>query len=428
MDNRVLLQVAFSVVFSISILAQPADTIKLSLEKAEKQFVDSNLLLIAAKYNIDEKAALTAQAKIWDLPNITFTHGAYQTITKKWFSGQNSGSIDHLGEMSVQVQQLIQIVGKRSNLVKMAEVNNQIATYQFYDVLRNLKYQLHQDFYDLYFKQKSLEVFRLEISMLDDIVPKYEKLYTDGDVSMRDVLRIKSLLLSLKSEQLELIKDINETQAELRVLLKLKTNSYLIPTDKFDPDTVYVNHLTIAALIDTALINRPDLLAVNSSINLGKYDLKYQKSLAIPNIQLIAGWDMNASYIHNYNYAGIAIDLPLWNKNKGNIRAASARFSESNAEYENFSKTVENEVISRVMEAQQTNKVYLGFNHKFLREFNTLVQGANESFSKHEINLLEFIDLYETFKESEVQNNTLQFNCLMGKENINYCVGKEIFK
>ena len=54
--------------------------------------------------------------------------------------------------------------------------------------------------------------------------------------------------------------------------------------------------------------------------------------------------------------------------------------------------------------------------------------GANESFSKHEINLMEFIDLYEAYIESEVQNSNLQYNCLMGKENINYSVGKDIFK
>lgn len=411
----------FCVLTSVATNAQ-TDTLRLTLAQTEKQFLDSNLLLLSAKYAIDEKTALVTQAKIWDLPNLTVQHGAYQTQTRKWFPFDNSG------ETSMQVQQLILIAGKRSNQVKMALENKNIATSQFYDLLRSLKYQLRSDFYDIHFKSQTLKTYELELQMLGDVASKYEKLFADGIVSMKDVIRIKSLILTLQGEQFDLKKNLASLQAELSVFLKLPANKYIEPTGEFEPDTTYTSKINFSQLVDSAMNCRPDLMVASSLTSFSKYDIKYQKALSVPDIQLIAGWDQNASYILNYNYAGIAIDLPFWNRNKGNIRAAQSRYEQNQLQLQNMGLTIRREISNNVQKALETNTIYLKFNHTYLNEFSKLMEGANESFIKREINLLEFIDLYETFKESESQYNNLLFNCLMAKEDINYTVGKEIIK
>ena len=51
-------------------LAQPAmDTLRLPLQSAEKMFLDSNLQLLAQRYNIDANQALVIQARLWPNPN-----------------------------------------------------------------------------------------------------------------------------------------------------------------------------------------------------------------------------------------------------------------------------------------------------------------------------------------------------------------------
>src|SRR5258708_19671931 len=51
------------------------DTLRLTLPQAEKAFLDSNLLLLAQKYNIDAQKALIIQAKLWPNPNLSLGHG-----------------------------------------------------------------------------------------------------------------------------------------------------------------------------------------------------------------------------------------------------------------------------------------------------------------------------------------------------------------
>ncbi|HEV3412296.1 MAG TPA: hypothetical protein VG101_07450, partial [Puia sp.] len=60
----------------ISTFAQPRqDTLPLTLQQAEKIFLDSNFQLLAQRYNIDVQRALILQAKLWPNPNLSIAQG-----------------------------------------------------------------------------------------------------------------------------------------------------------------------------------------------------------------------------------------------------------------------------------------------------------------------------------------------------------------
>lgn len=74
------------------------DTLAYTIAQFEKQFLDSNLQLLAQKYNITENEAYIKQAKIWDQPNMNFEHVLYNP-DKKTFFGTGDSS-----EASAQVK------------------------------------------------------------------------------------------------------------------------------------------------------------------------------------------------------------------------------------------------------------------------------------------------------------------------------------
>ncbi|MFX9127614.1 hypothetical protein ABTN71_19635, partial [Acinetobacter baumannii] len=51
------------------------DTLLLNLTNAEKLFLDSNLYLLAARYNVDAQKALIIQAKLIPNPNFSYARG-----------------------------------------------------------------------------------------------------------------------------------------------------------------------------------------------------------------------------------------------------------------------------------------------------------------------------------------------------------------
>ena len=50
------------------------DTLRVNLFQAEKSFLDSNLQLLAQRYNIDANKALVIQARLWPNPNFSVGH------------------------------------------------------------------------------------------------------------------------------------------------------------------------------------------------------------------------------------------------------------------------------------------------------------------------------------------------------------------
>src|SRR5450432_2111648 len=64
--------------------AQP-DTMRLALPQAEKMFLDSNLQLLAHRYNIDANKALVIQARLWPNPNFSIGHTLYSGSLRQFF-------------------------------------------------------------------------------------------------------------------------------------------------------------------------------------------------------------------------------------------------------------------------------------------------------------------------------------------------------
>jgi hypothetical protein len=61
------------------------DTLKIDLFHAEKMFLDSNLQLLAQRYNIDANEALILQAKLWPNPNFSIGHTLYSAQLHQFF-------------------------------------------------------------------------------------------------------------------------------------------------------------------------------------------------------------------------------------------------------------------------------------------------------------------------------------------------------
>jgi cobalt-zinc-cadmium efflux system outer membrane protein len=129
-----------------------ADTLRINIDSAEKIFLSGNYTLLAQKYNIQSQKALEIQAKLYPNPNLTLFYSLYNSQTKKFFPvGPDSSG----GELTAQLSQLIYLAGKRKKQLKIAETNTRLAEYQFYDLMRTLKYTLRTDFYNIYFLLKN---------------------------------------------------------------------------------------------------------------------------------------------------------------------------------------------------------------------------------------------------------------------------------
>src|ERR1700733_15224069 len=98
------------------VFAQPhQDTLHLALPDAEKMFLDSNLQLLAQRYNIDANKALVIQARLYPNPNFAIGHTLYSGTLHEFFPlGAND-------ETTAGLSQLILLAGKRNKKAKLAQ-------------------------------------------------------------------------------------------------------------------------------------------------------------------------------------------------------------------------------------------------------------------------------------------------------------------
>src|SRR6201995_4265387 len=197
----------------ISAFAQgaPADTLKLTLKQAEDQFLKNNLQLIAQRYNIDNAAAAVITAKIFPNPDFSFNNG---------IAASDVSQGPAYKEQSFAISQLFTTAGKRNKSVQLAKIGVQQAKYQFFDLLRTLKFTLHSDFYAIYFQQQSAKVYSQEIVSLSKTLDLFKSQYQKGNIAEKEVLRIQSQLYSLQAEYNTLQNSIDTVQGEFRLLVK----------------------------------------------------------------------------------------------------------------------------------------------------------------------------------------------------------------
>lgn len=397
-----------------------SDTLQLTLKQADSLFFTRNLSLLAQHYSISENEAGVIQARIWDLPNFTISHNLYNPENNRYFELSSSS------ETTVQLQQLILIGGKRSKLVSLARSNVQAARYQYQDLCRTLKYQLRSAFYDVYFTSCKLKIYDTELPLLQQVVQGYETMYPKGFVSLKDVVRLKALLFSLESDKLSLLRQLNNSEDTLKLMLNERKAGFILPLVSIQCyDSLNIQKLSLSTLLDSASQNRSDLLYFQNQSQYAKVDLSYQKALNVPNPSFIVGWDHNGGFVKNYNYVGLNFDLPVWNRNKGNIKAAEARVQSSNALYDNYQLQVNLQVEQALKRLTETERLYR--NVEFGNDFTSIIRAATDNFMKHQLGLLEFVDLYEAYKASQTSLIQLQNDRIDAIENLSFTVGKPIY-
>jgi outer membrane protein, heavy metal efflux system len=426
MRNKIIVLFLLSSFARHPVLGQmKTDTLPISLPEAEKMFLDSNLLLLAQKYNIDAQRALILQARLWPNPNFSFSRGPLIPVSSPGYPKSN---FFVESENAASLSQLILLAGKRNKQIKLAQANTMLAEYQFFDLLRTLKYTLRTDFFNIYYMEQSARVYDAEIRALQQIVTAFDQQEGKGYIAEKEVVRVKAQLYSFQSEYNDLINQINDTQSELRLILQVKPDVFIDPL----PDSLSIGGLDparypLTMLMDSAYRNRTDLQIARTNTNINKLGYDYQKALAVPDLTLGLSYDEQGSYANNFTSIGVSMDLPVLNRNQGNIKSAKAQIAYSLAQEKSTVATVAENVSRSLQKAFAQDKLLRNIEPKFTADFDRLVNEVLINYQKRNIGLLDFLDFYDSYKQNVLQINSIKYNRVQAFEDLNYYTGTNFF-
>jgi cobalt-zinc-cadmium efflux system outer membrane protein len=399
------------------------DTLSLNLSQAESLFLKNNFDLLSGNYEIDKAKAEIITAKLFENPTLEYENLFYNHETKKFLQTSYA-----YGQYAGSISQLFKLAGKRNKNIKLAQTGVKLAEYEYFDLLRTLKFELVNTFYKTYFAAQSVKVYQEQISSTDQLLKAYDLQLKMGNVATKDLMRIKSLLINLKAEQAGLLNELEDNYKDLKLLCGLNAATSIDLVLNQSEHHLSPDKIPYSALLDSARANRADLKLAKTDLLYNERNLKLQKAMAIPDIEIGLGYDLKGNYPEKYTGLGLKIPIPLFSRNQGEIKKAQVGIAAADMNIKKQEALLENEVFNTYKTALRNEKLYAEIDPAFTTDFNTLISGLIKNFKARNISLIEFLDLYDAYKENTLQLNKLQFGRMSTRAELNYVTGSNIFK
>ena len=299
---------------------------RLSLVTAQQIAFQRNWDLLAAKSGIDSAAAQLLVAKEFPNPNLSWST---MKIDPRGNATPLGNSIwDRSYDTIVQVSQLVEIGGKRRARQNSARSGIAGAKARFLDARRSLDQGITKAYVAALFAQENARVLNESARSLRREADIAETRFRAGDISDSERKQIENNAdtfdLQAKSAEASAV----QARVSVEILMGVpQPKGQWVPEDSLDR----LGFVVPAPGPGTGTGARPDVLAAEADLRKAQFDLNLQKAQRIPDPTFSAFYERNPPGPPGPDTIGLGVSfpLPLWNHNRGNIRAAEAAQEQS---------------------------------------------------------------------------------------------------
>ena len=393
---------------------------QMSLLECENAFQQNNLQLLAEQYSINMADADILQAKIWELPQMSGYINAYNPQDKRVLdAGRAKG---------FEVTQLIYMGGKKKNEIAFAKSNKELAQLQFSQLLVELRTQLHTNYYNLYYEKLKLENTNKQLGYMNDLLKAYKVQSAKGNVSLKDEVRLQSIVIQLNNDKVNINKNLLEFEQNLKVLTGITEN---IEPEISDEEAKLV--LTAQPFGDDdelkrkALENNADYLFILKLIDNSKLYAQWQKSLNVPDLNVGAEYDQASGTFNNEINLKVGIPIPLWKSNKGNVEKANyaIKQNQKNAEFQKLNLETKVQSAFQIWKTQYDQLAEIKSTD--LSNLDLVYDGMLKNFRNGNISLIEFTDFMESYRQTALQIYDMKNDLMESAIQLNQLVQTKIF-
>jgi len=406
------------------ILAQ--NRLEITIEQAEKQFLEKNLQLLAERCNIAIADAAIVQAKTLNNPTI----GASDV---NFWNPNAAEELDVVPStfgkgvvFSLELEQMIRTAGKRRKLVAIEKVSKEIVIQEFELLLLGLKTELRRILYETIYLQLYADILKVQAESVNNLVEVYKVQSANGNIAKSELIRLQSSLIELETEENEVLTELYKQHKDLKILLNIAPETEISIVNS-TAETKNPNEFSLSQLLEMAKNSHPEFLLSDLNIRYNEKVLAYEKSQRSPDVALSVNYDRYGGVWKNFVGIGIGIDIPVLDRNQGNIKMAKLTIEQShyNAEYQ------KNVIFQDIAEAYKQYMLNYNYYQKLMdKDFSEDLENMFEAYSRNllnrNINMFEYIDFMDSYK-------TTKQAILLAKKNLNtsfaelqYSVNNEI--
>ncbi|WP_144043746.1 TolC family protein [Sphingobacterium cellulitidis] len=395
-----------------------------SVADLENLFQKNNLQLIAKKYEVNKAEALLIQEKLW--PNPTLTVDNLNLWANKSFETMPNliGNYGSKQQLNMELEQLIETAGKRKKRIAIKKAEQEGSQLEFEEVLRQLRLDLRNNLHSirrLQLQEKELNTVHRLFSQLNE---QYKIQAGKQHISQVSYFRVNSELIGIQKELLDLKTEMNDRIQELRVLTQipeLRVENIVFVEFSMDKFKTLPSNLK-----EQALSQNIYLQTLNNEIQVSESQLRLEKAHRTPNFNLLMNYERGGNVMNNFIGFGLNIDLPIFNRNKGNIQAAKIQLEQNQVSYSMGQLTLGNEIdkILNRLEIYTRNLEQWQENHGEGQV--EVLENYIKYLQERQVTLIEFIDFAQAQREVQQAFLELQEKYSNSIEELQYLVGKDL--
>lgn len=361
----------------------------ITISDAVSIFLQQNLQLVAARFDVDSADAEKLTARLRPNPQISIDfQNLPLDLTGRFFKEQ---------QFSYGISQTFELAGKRRKRIDAANANAEVARAEFQTAIWQATNDLKKKFYTVVLADSLLKLARENQKTFDETLKHTTELFQAGEIAGLDLRRLEVEKLKFDTDVANSERDYQIALRDLRVTLGGDYRAMDIePLGTLDYQPY---QFSLAELCDKSLVARPDLKAAQLSERAADQAIRLQDAQRIPDLTLGAGINQMPSDVSNYTF-GIGIALPVFDRNQG--ERVKALIQKRKAQ--NDQKLLTNQILSDVDKAFaafeiQKKRVEL-YRTGVLTKVDDILSLTEFSLKAGESSTLDLLDAIRTRRET----------------------------
>jgi cobalt-zinc-cadmium efflux system outer membrane protein len=401
--NGVLPLAAFAALSATAVFAQQPSSapatppaVRITLEQAIQFALRQNHSLEANRSNIVQNLAQEVTANLRPNPTVSWDSQFIPLFDPGQFS--TPGYFNNVAQFDLGLGYTIERGQKRQNRLQAAKDQTAVTRSQVSDNERTLTFNVAQQFINVLLAQSALDLANQDLASYRQTIDISKARVNAGDMAVGDLIKIQLQLLQFQQDVSAAKLSKIQALAALRQLMGFESvpENYDVQ-GTLDYQPLHSSEDDVKAL---AMTSRPDLTAARRSI----IAADSQVSLAKANGKRDLGVSFNYSHVAGVNSGAFFfnMDLPIFDRNQGEIARTEAVVTQSNELFREASEQVTSDVVTAWEGLHTNDEIVALFRSGYLDQTTQSRDISEYAYQHGAAPLLDFLDAERSYRANQL--------------------------
>lgn len=398
----------------------PAPIAQVSMDDAVRLAVQHNQSLQAQRLEVAESKADEITAGLKPNPNLSLGADGFTPFSPRQI---NWDFLRNTVSYSSALSYTFERGDKRNRRIAVAEAATDVTTKTVQDAVRQVRFQTTQAFINVLLAKAASDVAGQNLKSFSQVVDINRQRVAAGALAEGDFYRISLQKLQFEQDVSAAEVALVQSKAALRQLLGYETVA-----ENFDVTGALAFTTPAPPSLDDlerqALASRPDLLAALSAVQLA------QNTAALEHANRARDVSGDVDYSHtgpdNTFGVGVAIDLPVHDRNQGNIAHSEIAVRQAEQTAAATRVAVITDVVSAYAAFQTSAKVVGLFQSGYLSQAQQSLDISRYVYQQGAGTLLDLLDAERTYRDTQIGYLQALAAYMTSVQQVNFAIGKQV--